>query len=127
LATWDARTWIADLIGCDPAELTVRSTDSYGSTETQTRYDRGGEVVARLTVSGPVRSSFDVAGDGHWAATASRIRTYQVHWPMCRSREINSRSDPNAADAAQRHNDPAVRVVCRLTPTHQEHPPDHHA
>lgn len=40
----------------------MRSTDMYGATEIQTRYDRGGEPVARLTVTGPVRTSFDGPG-----------------------------------------------------------------
>ncbi len=80
MARWEARTWIAGLIGCDPAELSVRSTDVYGATETQTRYERGGQPVARLTVSGPVRSSFDAAGQGHWAVTAQiGAGTYEVH------------------------------------------------
>jgi hypothetical protein len=59
VATWDARAWVAGLIGCDPTELGIRSTDKYGATETQTRYDRGGEPVARLTVSEPVRTFLD--------------------------------------------------------------------
>lgn len=80
MATWDARTWLAGLIGCDPGELTIRSTDTYGATETQTRYERAGQPVARLTVNGPVRSSFDSAGEGHWAVTAQLgAGTYEVH------------------------------------------------
>jgi hypothetical protein len=77
---WDARAWVAGLIGCDASELSIRSTDTYGATETQTRYERGGEAVARLTVAGPVRSSFDAAGQGHWAVTAQLgAGTYKVH------------------------------------------------
>src|SRR5665811_1771693 len=69
LATWDARSWIAGLIGCDPSELSIRSADTYG-TETQTRYERGGEAVARLTVAAPVQSFSDAVGKGHRAVTA---------------------------------------------------------
>ena len=80
MATWDARAWIAGLIGCDPGELNIRSTDAYGATETQTRYERGGEPVARLTVAGPVRTFSDAAGRGHWAVTAQLgAGTYKVH------------------------------------------------
>lgn len=80
MATWDARAWVAGLIGCDRGELTVRSTDAYGDTETQVRYERAGLPVARLTVSGPVRSSFDAAGQGHWAVTGQLgAGTYEVH------------------------------------------------
>ena len=82
MATWDARAWVAGLIGCDPSELSIRSTDRYGATETQVRYERGGEPVARLTVTGPVRTSFTAAGCGHWAVTAQLgARTYKVHSP----------------------------------------------
>jgi hypothetical protein len=78
VARWDARAWVAGLIGCDPSELSIRSTDSYGTTETQTRYDRAGEPVARLTVVAPVRSFFDPAG--HWTVTAQLgAGTYEVH------------------------------------------------
>lgn len=80
MATWDARAWVAGLIGCDRTELSIRSTDTYGATETQTRYERAGEPVARLTVAGPVRTSFDTAGQGHWAVTAQLgAGTYRVH------------------------------------------------
>jgi hypothetical protein len=79
VATWNARSWVAGLIGCDPSELLIRSTDRYGATETQTRYERGGEPVARLTVAGPVRTSFEAAGQGHWAVTAQLgAGTYKV-------------------------------------------------
>lgn len=79
MVTWDARAWVAGLIGCDPAELVIRSTDRYG-TETQVRYERGGEPVARLTVGGPVRSFSDAAGQGHRAVTAQLgSGTYEVH------------------------------------------------
>ena len=84
VATWDARTWVAGLIGCDPSELRIRSTDRYGAIETQTRYERGGAPVARLTVAGPVRTSFDAVGQGHWAVTAQlgagtdKVRSLEV-------------------------------------------------
>jgi hypothetical protein len=80
VATWDARAWVAALIGCDPTELGIRSTDKYGATETQTRYDRGGEPVARLTVSGPVGPSSTGAGQGLWAViTQIGSGTYKVN------------------------------------------------
>ena len=80
MATWDARAWVAGLVGCDPGELSIRSTDRYGATETQTRYERAGEPVARLTVAGPVRNFSDAAGHGHWAVTAQLgAGTYKVH------------------------------------------------
>jgi hypothetical protein len=38
--------------------------------------------VARLTVIGPVRTSFTAAGCGHWAVTAQLgAGTYKVHSP----------------------------------------------
>ena len=80
MATWDGRAWLAGLIGCDPSELSIRSTDKYGATETQARYERGGEPVARLTVAGPVRTFSDGAGQGHWVVTAQLgAGTYKVH------------------------------------------------
>ncbi|MFI5259929.1 MAG: hypothetical protein ACHQ01_10035 [Candidatus Limnocylindrales bacterium] len=79
MATWDARAWVAGLIGCDPAELAVRSTDAYGM-ETQVRYERGGEAVARLTVAVPVQSFSDAVGKGHRAVTAQLgAGTYEIH------------------------------------------------
>jgi hypothetical protein len=81
VARWDARNWVAGLLGCDPGELSIRSTDTYGATETQTRYERGGEPVARVTVQGPVRTSFScLTEQGHWAVTAQiGAGTYMVH------------------------------------------------
>jgi hypothetical protein len=79
MAKWDARVWVARLVGCDPSELSIRSTDKYGATETQVRYERGGEPVARLTVTAPNRTSFFEA-TGHWALTAQiGAGTYEVH------------------------------------------------
>jgi len=63
MAMWDARGWVASLVGCDAGELTIRSTDTYG-TETQVRYERGGQAV----------------GKGHRAVTAQLgAGTYEVH------------------------------------------------
>ena len=53
MATFDARDWLAGLMGCARDELEVRSTDRYGERETQVRYDRGGSSVARVIVTGP--------------------------------------------------------------------------
>jgi hypothetical protein len=79
VATWDARAWVASLIGCDPAGLAVRSTDTYGM-ETQVRYERGGEAVARLTVAVPVQSFSDAVGKGHRVVTAQLgAGTYEIH------------------------------------------------
>ncbi len=79
MGTWDARAWVAGLIGCEPAELGVRSTDIYGM-ETQVRYERGGEAVARLTVAAPVQSFSDAVGKGHRAVTAQLgSGTYEIH------------------------------------------------
>ena len=79
MAMWDARGWVASLVGCDPRELTIRSTDTYG-TETQVRYERGGQAVARLTVAPPVQSFSDAVGKGHRAVTAQLgAGTYEVH------------------------------------------------
>ncbi|MFH1474381.1 MAG: hypothetical protein ABIG85_00800 [Chloroflexota bacterium] len=74
MATWDARDWLAGLMGCERGELAVRSTDRYGLNETQVRYERGGEAVARVIVTGPVRNMVDRAGGGHWLVSA------QVGW-----------------------------------------------
>ena len=54
MATWDARAWLAGLIGCERSDLVVRSIDRYGE-ETQVRYERGGQAVARLIVAAAVR------------------------------------------------------------------------
>lgn len=79
MAMWDARGWVASLVGCDAGELTIRSTDTYG-TETQVRYERGGQAVARLTVAPPVQSFSDAVGKGHRTVTAQLgAGTYEVH------------------------------------------------
>ena len=74
MATWDARAWLAGLIGCARTELAVTSTDRYGGHETQVRYERGGQSVARLIVTGPIRDMGDREGGGHWLISA------QVGW-----------------------------------------------
>ena len=79
MAMWDARGWVASLVGCESGELTIRSTDTYG-TETQVRYERGGQAVARLTVAPPVQSFSDAVGKGHRTVTAQLgAGTYEVH------------------------------------------------
>ena len=69
MSTWDARAWLADLIGCPQGDLTVRSVDRYGPTETQVRYERGDEAVARLIVAGPIVQMGEPAGGGHWSVS----------------------------------------------------------
>jgi hypothetical protein len=66
LATWDAREWLAGLVGCDRSELAIRSTDQYGPAEKQVRYDRGGQAIARLIVAGPIVAMGEQGGRGHW-------------------------------------------------------------
>jgi hypothetical protein len=74
VATWDARGWLAGLMGCARDDLAVRSTDRYGEHETQVRYERGGESVARVIVTGPIHEMGDREGSGHWLVSA------QVGW-----------------------------------------------
>jgi hypothetical protein len=74
MAAWDARAWLAGLVGCGRDELAVRSTDRYGDHETQVRYERGSESVARLIVTGPVRDLGVHEGEGHWLVSA------QIGW-----------------------------------------------
>ncbi len=73
MATWDAREWLAGLMGCERSELAVRSTDRYGP-ETQVRYERGDESVARLIVTGPILPMGQRTGAGHWLVSA------QIGW-----------------------------------------------
>jgi hypothetical protein len=70
MSDWDARGWIADIMGLDPGGVTVRSIDRYGESETQVRFVHAGEVVARLTVTGPVRPFGTPEGQGHWELKA---------------------------------------------------------
>jgi hypothetical protein len=70
VATWDAREWIAGLMGIPQDDLAVRSIDRYGPGETQVRYERGNEAVARLTVTGPVVPMGVAEGGGHWMLKA---------------------------------------------------------
>jgi hypothetical protein len=65
VGTWDARGWLAGLVGCDRSDLAVRSIDQYGPKETQVRYERGGEAVARLVVAGPIVPMGTPEGRGH--------------------------------------------------------------
>jgi hypothetical protein len=67
VGSWDARAWLAALIGCEPGDLAVRSVDRYGPKESQVRYERGDEVVARLIVAGPILPMGEQEGRGHWA------------------------------------------------------------
>ncbi len=71
MAAWNARDWLAALMGCEPGELTVRSTDHYGPKETQVRYERRGEAVARLVVAGPILPMGEPEGRGHWVISAT--------------------------------------------------------
>jgi hypothetical protein len=66
LATWDARGWLAALVGCERDELAVLSIDQYGATEKQVRYERDGQAIARLIVAGPIVSMGEREGQGHW-------------------------------------------------------------
>ncbi len=70
MATWDAREWLASLMGLEPGALVVRSIDHYGPSETQVRYERDGEAVVRLTVTGPVREMLEHEGQGLWVIKA---------------------------------------------------------
>jgi len=74
LGTWDAREWLAGLAGCDRSELAVRSIDRYGPEETQVRYERDDQAVARLVVAGPIRPMGVRPGHGHWLVSV-RIGT----------------------------------------------------
>jgi len=74
LGTWDARVWLAGLGGWERSELAVRSIDRYGPEETQVRYERGGEAVARLVVAGPIVPMGVGPGRGHWLVSV-RIGT----------------------------------------------------
>ena len=69
MARWDARAWLAGLMGCEPRDLAVRSVDRYGLKETQVRYERGGEAVARLVVAGPIVPLGVQEGEGHWVVS----------------------------------------------------------
>ncbi len=70
MSKWDARGWVAEMMGLSQADLAVRSIDRYGATETQVRYEHEGVVVARLTVSGPVHPFMAPEGQGHWEIKA---------------------------------------------------------
>lgn len=74
MTTWDARMWLAGLVGCERSELAVRSIDQYGPKETQVRYERGGEAIARLVVAGPIVPMGTPEGQGHWLVSV-RIGT----------------------------------------------------
>jgi hypothetical protein len=69
VAKWDARAWLAGLMGCEPGDLAVRSIDRYGPIETQVRYERGREAVARLIVAGPIVSMGEAEREGHWTVS----------------------------------------------------------
>ena len=70
MSDWDARGWIAGIMGLKPGSVTVRSIDHYGESETQVRYEHAGEAVGRLTVNGPVRLYGTSEGQGHWELKA---------------------------------------------------------
>jgi hypothetical protein len=68
VATWDARAWLADLMGCERSDLVVRSIDRYGE-ETQVRYERDNQAVARLIVAAPVTPMGQPGGHGSRAVS----------------------------------------------------------
>ena len=70
MAIWDTSNWVAGLMGLNQADLATRSIDRDGETETQVRYEHDGEVVARVTVTGPVRPFLTPEGEGHWEIKA---------------------------------------------------------
>jgi hypothetical protein len=70
MAAWDAREWLTGLMGLNEGDLTVRSIDRYGASETQVRYEQGDQAVARLTVTGPVREMLGQEGQGRWVIKA---------------------------------------------------------
>lgn len=51
---WNARTAVANIIGCRPEELSVRHHDTHGGAR-HAFYDLAGQDVGRLTVGGPVK------------------------------------------------------------------------
>jgi len=57
-------------MGLSQRDLAVRSIDHYGAGETQVRYEHAGDVVARLTVTGPVRPFLTPDGQGRWEVRA---------------------------------------------------------
>ena len=69
MGSWDARMWLAALMGIERDDLAVRSVDRYGASETQVRYERGREAVARLIVAGPIHDMGVPKGSGHWAVS----------------------------------------------------------
>lgn len=69
MAKWDARAWLAGLMGCERGDLAVRSIDRYGPKETQVRYERGDVAVARLIVAGPIVPMGEREGRGHWVVS----------------------------------------------------------
>jgi hypothetical protein len=70
MATWDGRAWLADRMQVAREDLKVRSIDRYGESETQVRYERDGQAVARLTVNGPLREMLQKEGEGRWEIKA---------------------------------------------------------
>lgn len=70
MTSWDARAWLAGLMSCERSDLAVRSIDRYGPNETQVRYERGDEAVARLVVAGPIVPMGAAEGRGHWVVSA---------------------------------------------------------
>ena len=70
MATWDAREWVAAQMGIEYGDLSVRSIDRYGDSETQVRYEQNGVAVARLTVNGPMREMLEKEGEGSWMIKA---------------------------------------------------------
>jgi hypothetical protein len=53
------------MIGGEQSDLAIRSVDHYGPGETQVRYERGDEAVARLIRSGPIVPMGVQEGRGH--------------------------------------------------------------
>jgi hypothetical protein len=84
VATWNARTWVAALVGCRSDELSILSSDAG-----QVRYaDTSGNEVALLVIAGPMRP-LDGTADGYYEVKL-RLADGTFHSPTEVIRESDS-------------------------------------
>ena len=62
---WDARAWVASVLGCKRDELSILGDEFDYTNGRQVWYAKDGEQVARLIVAGPIRP-LDRKPEGHW-------------------------------------------------------------
>jgi len=123
IATWDARAWLAGLVGCERSDLAVRSVDRYGATDQMVG---GSNPVGRASTdvlfdaSAPLSRAARIAfSDGVHAHTGHRRTARLTCEGQARSRVAivpRPRLVKPAVDAARAKTRSTMSAASRPTP-----------